>query len=667
MEISVKDSVTLLNEMQSLLNQNPSLHETAQTKLESLLKELGNIKKQEELPLRLRNIQELKGLHFFVDAYQRSYKWTKHQVIALLEDIHEFTPNQSEDYYCLQPIVVKKQKVDGQEYLELIDGQQRMTTIYIILAYLTKNSFFKLRYETRKDSSVFLNHHIFQLEDCVEQKFDDYVQDQSQLNNIDNYYFFSAYQNIQKWFLEQEKTGIDIRDEWINKLLHSTKVIWYQVENQANQFDDKEQSIEIFQRINQGKISLTNAELLKALFLNTLKYETTAETFKIRQSEMANQWDTIEHALQNPDFWAFVCPHDQANVYTRIELLFDLLSEKFVPSKTASHWNTLAKKQEYYTFQYFADQLQSNHNQTVSALWKIIQQGFYRLNEWFLHDESYHLIGFIVGQKIKTITELWVIAHKESKREAFQIRLKQIIALHIRQCFGQTHPADQQQPLIFDDLNYGDKTQHIILLILLLNLDLHRQQGTRFPFKSYHALNTIWSLEHIHAQKSKVEEITNLEHWYNEQQDILAHVSIHDVTEEKQSDLRQALNTWYSNKTPGNIKLYLDLQQEYLKNFLEQRTHKLDNLCLLDKRDNSVLSNKVFYEKRYVVMDLQKTKRRFIPIATQWAFAKYFNSEVEDFTIWSQKDRQMYRSALIQCWEYYQSNLFGKMLNGEQA
>lgn len=658
------------NEMQTFLDQNPTLYETAHHKLASLMHELEYIKQQEALPLRLRKIQELKHLHFFVDAYQRGYKWTKHQVVALLEDIDAFEPQYPEDYYCLQPVVVKKQTIDEQENLELIDGQQRLTTIYIILAYLTNKSFFKLCYKTRKESSIFLNQHIFQLEDCVDKTFDDYVKNHPQLNNIDNYYFFSAYQAVQDWFLKKQKTSLDIRDKWMQKLLHATKVIWYQPESPVDEGDDKKQSIAIFQRINQGKISLTNAELLKALFLHALKDPkegTTAETFKIKQSEMANQWDMIEHALQNPDFWAFVCPHDQSNVYTRIELLFDLISEKFVSSKSTVRWNTLAKKQEYYTFQYFADQLQNNQHHKVTALWKTIQQGFYRLNEWFSHDESYHLIGFIVGQKIKTITELWAIAHQDSKREAFQLKLKQIIAQHIRQCFGQTSSAEHQQPIIFEHLHYDDKTSHIISLLLLLNIDLHRQQGTRFPFKLYYAPNKIWSLEHIHAQKSKIAENTNPQHWYNEQRDILLHMSTHDLTHDQKEQLLNTLEMCHSEPTRENRQLYFDLQQQYLKNFLEQRTHQLDNLCLLDKRDNSVLSNKGFYDKRQVVMQLQKTERRFIPIATQWAFAKYFNPDVEDFTIWNQKDRQMYRAALIQCWEYYQGNLFEKTLNGKQA
>lgn len=666
----MKDSIALFNQMQNLLDLNPALRDTAEQKLKSLFHELEYIQQQEELPLRLRKIQELNNLHFFVDAYQRGYKWSSIQVEALLDDIYEFGTDKekSDDYYCLQPIVIKKRQIDGQDYFELIDGQQRLTTIYIILSYLTKGSFFELRYETRKQSTQFLNKHIFQLANRSEATFDEYVEHDPELNNIDNYYFFNAYKTVQAWFKAKAQIALGIREEWINTLLDATKVIWYQAESQNNELDDKKQSIAIFQRINQGKIALTNAELLKALFLNALKAPkegTSAETFKIRQSELANQWDMIEHTLQNPDFWAFVAPHQQTNIYTRIELLFDLISGKFIASKSLSYQQILQRKQEYYTFQYFVKEL-SNPDQTVTALWKKLQQGFYRLNEWFSDDESYHLIGFIIGQRIKSISELWTLADSQRGREEFQIKLKQIIAQHIRKCFGQTQSTDPKQPLIFEDLHYLDHNPSIISLILLLNLDLHRQQNTRFPFKSYYAEHTIWSLEHIHAQNSDMKDI-NLEHWYKEQQDLLAQTTAQDISSEQKAQISQALEVWNAVQTAETLKSYVELQQQYLQNVIEQRTHKLDNLCLLEKRDNSVLSNKGFYKKRKAVMDLQKIERRFIPIATQWAFAKYFNPDVEDFTIWNQKDRNAYRVALIQCWEYYQEHLFTTAASGEQA
>ena len=65
---------------------------------------------------------------FYIPSYQRGYRWGEEEVTRLLEDILANGPNN----YCLQPVVVRR---DGDRF-ELIDGQQRLTTIYLIYKYI---------------------------------------------------------------------------------------------------------------------------------------------------------------------------------------------------------------------------------------------------------------------------------------------------------------------------------------------------------------------------------------------------------------------------------------------------------------------------------------------------------------------------------------------------
>ena len=132
--------------------------------------------------LKLMSIPQLMGKHFFVPDYQRGYKWEKDQVYALLRDLWKyFNSGIKQDFYCLQPIVVKEcsqeiikkyalpdilgvseaNKNDKEEdvpknniWYEVIDGQQRLTTIRILLAFHKVRNFvnikpFELRYATR--------------------------------------------------------------------------------------------------------------------------------------------------------------------------------------------------------------------------------------------------------------------------------------------------------------------------------------------------------------------------------------------------------------------------------------------------------------------------------------------------------------------------------------
>jgi len=66
---------------------------------------------------------------FVVPSYQRGYRWGRDEVIRLLDDIHESAGKK----YFLQPVVVKRR--DDKKW-ELVDGQQRLTTLSLILRYI---------------------------------------------------------------------------------------------------------------------------------------------------------------------------------------------------------------------------------------------------------------------------------------------------------------------------------------------------------------------------------------------------------------------------------------------------------------------------------------------------------------------------------------------------
>lgn len=115
-----------------------------------------------EMPdaLRTRAVAELLDERFIVPKYQRGYRWTKAEVKALLEDIESFRtdPDQG-DFYCLQPVVIRRRK-DG--WCEVVDGQQRLTTLRLIITAMGDKARdygvnpYPLKYETRDVSERFL-------------------------------------------------------------------------------------------------------------------------------------------------------------------------------------------------------------------------------------------------------------------------------------------------------------------------------------------------------------------------------------------------------------------------------------------------------------------------------------------------------------------------------
>ena len=124
----------------------------------------------------LRNLRSLSGMNFFIPDYQRGYRCSSFEAEQLMNDLKEFCKRRKEEgeFYCLQPIVVKKRtwlreengKTSEVNGYEVIDGQQRLTTLYILMkckeqkikALYEDFQPFSIKYETRVefDSQKFL-------------------------------------------------------------------------------------------------------------------------------------------------------------------------------------------------------------------------------------------------------------------------------------------------------------------------------------------------------------------------------------------------------------------------------------------------------------------------------------------------------------------------------
>src|SRR5690554_1834747 len=143
--------------------------------------------------ISIKNISDLLKEQYFIPSYQRGYRWTEDQVVQLLDDIWNFSKRDKKvrgEFYCLQPIVV----ISINEGFEIIDGQQRFTTIFLIVKYLEdaiKQTFPYLQlmaplYETRSDSRDFLN----------DVKHKNGVEAGS---NIDFFHIWGAFDSITRW------------------------------------------------------------------------------------------------------------------------------------------------------------------------------------------------------------------------------------------------------------------------------------------------------------------------------------------------------------------------------------------------------------------------------------------------------------------------------------
>ena len=555
--------------------------------------------------ISIKPISELLGMNFFIPSYQRGYRWTEQQVIDLLNDINEFSPKEiansgEETWYCLQPIVVKETDRDRNEW-EVIDGQQRLTTTYLILYYLNqrdteegRTELFEVEYETREGSANYLKNELGKIEK------DD--------SNIDYFHISIAYQTIKDWFKEKkvEKSfelkfndSTKVIKSFKSKFNDSTKVIWYETSKE-------EDSTDIFTRINSGKIPLTNAELIKALFLNSSNFENVdAEKLRLKQLEIASEWDRIEYALQDDSFWYFINKSEN-NLATRIEFIFNLMSDR------------KEKDDDYFTFRYFSQKFRIKSENEINDNWQKIKTYFQTLEEWFNDRELYHKIGYLitVGKDIKLI-----IQQKPDKTKTeFRNWLDNQISVAIK------------SKKTIEELEYGADNSQLRKILLLHNIVATLKSedvSLRFPFEKYKDKRYGgWSLEHIHAQNS--EDITKLEEF----KEWLKALKKNELP----VGIQQGIKEVDENTEQDKIS---QLVAEISNWFGESEIHSIENMALLSRNDNAKLNNGLFPVKRGRIIQLEKNGA-FIPLATKKVFQKYYEGCTKQLSKWEDGDRAAY-------------------------
>ena len=552
--------------------------------------------------LETKFVNDIAG-KFFVPAYQRGYRWGKSEVERLLNDVYNLSNYDERRSYCLQPIVVKRTDDDA---FELIDGQQRLTTLFLIYKYMhaASNGFigaptFSLDYETRKDSKDFLANINVDLRE----------------DNIDFFFIANACEVIKNWFANTGELFLTMTA--IKTLFaKNVKIIWYEV-------DANEDAAAMFTRLNIGKIPLTSAELVKAMFLSNENPGMDAR----RQDEIALQWDNLEKELHNDSLWYFLTNNAADKYQTRIDLVLDLMSDKKV-----------GDKDKYRTFFYFDDIKRSGDD--LTELWQKIVRNFLLLKDWRDNHEFYHKIGYLIASGYKNLADIYAASQKKTKRE-FLSRLDEMIRDSVKLTGDENYA----------EWNYGKDAERIRRLLLLFNVESVRQNGEQsqwFPFDKYKfggAEKNSWSLEHIHAVNSQ--ETGTQAQWREWLE--LHRASLENFPDENQTLLREIDKLLKLSEIKGDR--FRDLQKKILDKLSpnglgDESIDTIANLALLKCADNSALGNSVFDVKRNEIVKLDMSGA-FIPFCTKMAFLKYYTkSERNQLHFWSANDRRAYVAAI---------------------
>jgi hypothetical protein len=604
----------------------------------------------------LIEIYHLLGKNFLIPEYQRGFRWSEIQVRALLNDLWTFAdPRRKTDgnFYCLQPVVIKQLSENTEEEIyEVIDGQQRLTTLYLILLFLAREVFqsvekftsnyppglFQIEYATRHNSQEFLR----EVNEEINEEYIDYS------------HISRAYRTISEWF-EKEGNPVAFNDkmDFLRVLLGekekgpSVQIIWYQFELLSDEATNRAHSVALFNRLNMGKIPLTSAELVKAAFLSDSSYGQASDA-ESRKMKIALIWDEMEKQLRSLDFWYFLSNDDPNKYMNRIELLLDLISHK--DSKNIDPYFTFLYFFEYYS----GDQLENSDR--LFSLWLQIEQNYRTLREWYENHYLYHKIGFLIHEGA-SLEKLLMNAQSVNKDE-FNRNLDVQIATII--------DCD------FDSLQYGNTTdqEKMTRILLLFNIETVANSSNHtefFPFSRHKKRQ--WTLEHIHAQNSEDVDRAHADQWQTwlkEHKKVLEALPI-SIEGDKEyaaelSALKVELDSVNIDKINWNE--FRPLGQRMMNVFTHSGDrnpagiHDLSNMALLTDTDNSSLGNSVFEVKRRMIIERDK-QGKYIPVCTRHVFLKYYSTleRNQHLYFWGPKDREEYHGHLKQMFKKYSSIL----------
>ncbi len=651
--------------------------------LRTIIQEHKNKEKNGNI-LQLKSVRDIckESKNFYIASYQRGYRWGKDEVNALLEDIYEvYVQGDKAPKYCLQPLVVKKRdnamctktlgeldesgKVEnsqeiGQACYELLDGQQRLTTLWLILDALKE----KLPSEQRY--SIY-----YEL-----------------VRKVDENFICNAKDTIKCWFgchdefnskakkYKREGNEKDLdwkedeRQDYKKIILDKLYFIWYEVKDEKTnenellceegQSTKQGQSEKLFRKINKGKIELTNAELFKAMLLNEENARTEEERGELVQ--ISFEWDKIEQSLRNDDFWYFVS-NDKSEERTRI----DYILEVYARGKDDGKFDVAKDRYSFLVVQdYLLGKKDNAGNidfESIKTVWKEIVSVHDKLYSWYRDDELYHNIGFLVaceGRRRSAAAEIIVDLYRATK-DKNKVNVKNYVKGKIQTIFAEIakHTSGREKEnkkylngFDVDTITYDINKKDLRAFLLYSNIYpiikviqkceaelksikeeksesekkkriemLNETHIERFPFKKYYQID--WDIEHINPQTP----ITG-----------------------KDAEEKFAFDESY-------LKIYKEEYEKYMqsKSSIDENSNEINavsNLVLLDSTTNRQYHNAIFGFKRYCIIQREKSGKYILP-QTRRVFLKYDNLH-PTWLEWTKQDQCAYMKELTAMINYVQ-------------
>ena len=321
-----------------------------------------------------------------IPQYQRPYKWEDEQVDKLWEDVYDAFKNNEDNYFLGSIITAKPRDNEKSAYVDVVDGQQRLTTLMILFCVIRD-----LFPEINKANS---------LENPFAVDLDKLAASISLLGKVDRLKLYTHsqhqtdFQNIiisgntselKKPYKYQIRTdeepkykfintavifrnkladlGQKQSEELINYLFNQVKIIRIDCKN-------REFAIKLFQVLNDRGMDLTAADLIKSFLLEKLysKHKEDSDTSKIKEEQFIADWREMEQTIKNCDInlndlfiiyeYHFLGQNPKKSLYDELQDAFQSLDPNEVIADIKKFASTyyqsiyLSKNPVIYSFRY---------------------------------------------------------------------------------------------------------------------------------------------------------------------------------------------------------------------------------------------------------------------------------------------------------------------------
>ena len=581
------------------------------------------------------------GCDFFnIPEYQRGYKWTADNVKQLLNDLKNFRKGDSEAFYCLQNITITKSKLNEKVCMNVIDGQQRLTTLFIIVSYIQRNMMNRilesnsdiLRYSVRKTTDEFLRTEI------ISGSLWNTDINPDKAKSKDQYYIMEVACAIDDWFKKNDLAPEVILDNLII------------IVNKVDSGDEET----VFASLNGGKVDLDGADLVRAILITRAakqKYPSMISKEQLRQItnedinlniditvssrgkinefrvklgielDKMNKWWS-DRDVRN--YFEQLLPNriSQNRSFKYSQYPIDLLYYAFY--EAYKEYFTELKSDRDLELRFFENGLDLNGDNSDDHLefYNAVEEFHFTMVDWYSNDEIYNLVGYLMYNfKGSTVTfeRLWRIWKTSNSKRLFIDEIKRIINEQLAFHFsGETEQSGEElialRKAILDtsyDWYTNDFTIKLLPLLDILPIEKKQKNSVTTVIKriqtDYFKRIKEEDKEHVRSQTRRINE--------------------ENITEEdKEAQLdenRNGLNSIGNivllhesiNRSYGNDKHTLKMDRianEFIMNNCYIRPHTFSVFIskLKNMDNNGINDNEIFWSDDDILKTIQKIDMR---------------------------------------------------------